>query len=120
MEYVISPVWFYWLNVVDAIRGVALGYLVLFAIGAIVSLVVAWMEDAFEYGIESSVKKIFVSLTIVCVIAVLILVFVPSKETLIEIQVAKLTTYDNVALTVDGVKSVADYIVNAIKTINGG
>lgn len=120
MEYVINPSWFYWFNVVDAVRGVACGYVILFAISVLISLMVAWLEDAFEYGVESSVKKIFVSLTIVFVVAVLALVFVPSKETLIEIQVAKLATYDNVSLTVDGIKSVADYVIDAIKTINGG
>jgi len=118
MEHVINPSWFYWLNVVDAVRGVACGYICLFAIVAIVTLLMAWLEDISYRDIKP--KKTIVFLSITFVVTVLVLVFVPSKETMIEIQVARLATYDNVAMTVDGIKSVADYIVNAIKSINGG
>lgn len=118
MEYVINPSWFYWLNVVDAVRGVACAYVVLFAIAAIITLLTFFVADIPFREIEAS--RPCVLLSIGFVVAVLVLVFVPSKEALIEIQVARLATYDNVAMTVDGIKSVADYIVDAIKTISGG
>lgn len=124
MEYVINPTWFYWLNIVDSVREVAFIYVVCFAVISLIALFVGWLCDIYEDwpddGIKPPIKKMLVSLSITFVVAVLVLVFVPSKETLIEIQVAKLATYDNVALTVDGIKSVADYIVDAIKTIHGG
>lgn len=118
MEYIINPSWFYWLNVVDAVRGVACGYFILFIIAAIITLLTFFVADIPFREIETSRPCVF--LFIGFVVAVLVLVFVPSKETLVEIQVARLATYDNVAMTVDGIKSVVDYIVNAIKTINGG
>ena len=118
MEYIINPSWFYWISIVDSIRGIAIGYSILFAITMFVLLMFIWFEEHCK--VSESAKKIIFCSIIGCIISVLALVFVPTKETLIEIQVAKLATYDNVAMTVDGIKSVTDYIIEAIQTINGG
>ena len=53
----------------------------------------------------------------VCIVAVLFLVFVPSKETLIEMMIAKQATYENATWTVDALKSAVDYIVQAIQSL---
>lgn len=53
----------------------------------------------------------------VCVIAGLFLVFVPSKETLIEMMIAKQATYENTTWTVDALKSAVDYVVQAIQSL---
>lgn len=53
----------------------------------------------------------------VCVVSALFLVFVPSKETLIEMMIAKQATYENATWTVDALKSAVDYVVQAIQSL---
>ena len=53
----------------------------------------------------------------VCVVAALFLVFVPSKDTLIEMMIAKQATYENATWTVDALKSAVDYVVQAIQSL---
>ena len=43
--------------------------------------------------------------------------FVPSKEALIEMQVARFATYENAEWTLDTVKAAVDYIVESIKSV---
>ena len=44
-------------------------------------------------------------------------VFIPSRETLIEMQIARFTTVENAEWALDAVKSATDYIVSAIKEL---
>ena len=53
----------------------------------------------------------------VLVISGLVLVFVPSKETLIEMMIAKQATYENATWTLDALKSAVDYVVQAIQSL---
>ena len=45
-------------------------------------------------------------------------VFIPSSQMMIGMLVAKYATYENVDLTVEGVKSIIDYITQALQTLN--
>ena len=51
------------------------------------------------------------------IISGLILMFVPSKETLIEMMIAKQATYENATWTVDALKSAVDYVIQAIQSL---
>lgn len=53
----------------------------------------------------------------ISIISILMLTFLPDKETMIEIAVAKYATRDNVAWSVDQIKSIVDYIVQAMQSI---
>jgi len=44
-------------------------------------------------------------------------IFIPGKTTSVEMLIAKTATFDNVNLSVQQIKDVVDYIVQAIKTI---
>ena len=45
------------------------------------------------------------------------LVFIPNKQTIIEMMIAKKATYDNVSWTIEQVKEAVDYVISAIKEI---
>ena len=47
----------------------------------------------------------------------LIVIFAPSKQTMIEMLVAKYATVDNAEWTADALKSLVDYIVQAAQAI---
>ena len=47
----------------------------------------------------------------------IIYVFIPPRETLIEMQIARFTTVENAEWALDAIKSATDYIVSAIKEL---
>jgi hypothetical protein len=53
----------------------------------------------------------------VSVISIIAAIFIPSREALIEMQVAKFVTYENAELSIDAVKSIIDYIINAVQNL---
>lgn len=117
MNYIINPSWFYWLGVVDALK-VFFGIFVAFGtIGVIIILLSAHIDyrpEDKEYKEYMRCAKIVICGVVLCVIG---LIFIPSKTTLIEIQVARYATYDNARWTVESIKSAVDYIVDAIKSM---
>ena len=117
MSPVISPSWFYWLDVVDTltiINGI------IFIISLVVMTIVAVAmfaslgEESEDYKTGKKVAKCMLAILIV---SGLITIFAPCKETLVEMQIAKFATPDNAEWTVNAVKDVADYIIKAIKEI---
>ena len=117
MSPVISPSWFYWLGVVNTLV-IADGIILAISIGAVVFgawiMFTSWGENDDDYKISKKVVKCMLPILIV---SGLIIIFAPSKETLIEMQIAKFATPDNAEWTVNAVKDVADYIIKAIKEI---
>lgn len=113
-NYIINPSWFYWINVVDGLRFVATFVVILLGItAAAVSLVCCEGEKRANVQL----KKIMPILWVVWIASVLVLIFIPSKDTLITMMVAKYATYENAGLTVDALKSAIDYVVQAIQSL---
>lgn len=109
-EYIISPAWFYWVNVVNSLKIVALAGTIV-GIFACIFLIVAVLEEDDDF---LKPLRITIACTAMCIIAT---VLIPSKETLIEMQIAKYATWENAEWTVDAIKDAVDYIVNAIGSI---
>jgi len=63
------------------------------------------------------VQRVAIVLFAVAVILFIIYVFIPPRETLIEMQIARFTTVENAEWALDAVKSATDYIVSAIKEL---
>lgn len=129
MNYIINPMWFYWINVADGLHtgfGVAA---VLLGLAEIVMAVIAGLSYSMgkDYGPNDpdlKTAKALIKPIIICgiILAVFLVAvaFIPSKNTLIEMQVARFATYENAEWTVETVKSAVDYIVDAIAKVNGG
>lgn len=127
MDYIINPSWFYWLGVVSSLRGFMLAAFIvsIVVIGAaliIIPLDVKLIQDYpnmcdFEKKTVQFFTKALKVAIGVCIVTGLFLVFVPSKETLIEMMIAKQATYENATWTVDAVKSAVDYIIQAIQSL---
>lgn len=113
MNYIIEPSFFYWLSVAEAVKtlfGVIAG---LCGAGGIVVGSLYFMSSA-DFGKEARDTKIFhkmftVLLSLV-LISIPIAIFVPSKETLIEMKIAQYATYENIDTAQSKVKEVIDYI----------
>lgn len=127
MNYIINPSWFYWLGVVNSMRGFMIAAFIVAIIIVGVSLIIIPVEvkmiqnfpticDDERKMVRFFTKALKISIG-VCILAVLFLVFVPSKDTLIEMMIAKQATYENATWTVDALKSAVDYVVQAIQSL---
>lgn len=127
MNYIINPSWFYWLGVVNSMRGFMLVAFIVAIIIIGVSLIIIPVNvkmiqdypsicDDERKAVRFFTKALKVAIG-VGVASGLFLVFVPSKETLIEMMVAKQATYENATWTVDALKSAVDYVVQSIQSL---
>ena len=127
MNYIINPSWFYWLGVVHSMRGFMLVAFVvaIIIIGVLLIIIQVNVKSIRDYpsicdderkAVRFFTKALKVAIG-VCVASGLFLVFVPSKETLIEMMVAKQATYENATWTVDALKNAVDYVVQAIQSL---
>lgn len=118
MDYIINPSWFYWIEVADYIKGCAMGAAVILLIAVIILAIVAKMDDDFgEDGSATAKRKVLIYCLVALAVCVAVIIFVPSKKTLIEMMIAKKATYDNVSWTLEQVKEAVDYVISAIKEI---
>lgn len=127
MNYIINPSWFYWLGVVNSMRGFMLAAFIIAIIVIGVSLIiipfeVKMIQDFPTMCADERKAVMFFTKALkvaigVCILAALFLVFVPSKDTLIEMMIAKQATYENATWTVDALKSAVDYVVQAIQSL---
>lgn len=127
MNYIINPSWFYWLGVVHSMRGFMLTAFIvaIITIGVALIIIPVNVKLIRDYpSISDDERKVVRFFTKalkiaigVCIVAGLFLVFVPSKETLIEMMIAKQATYENATWTVDALKSAVDYVVQAIQSL---
>ena len=129
MTYIINPMWFYWLSVADKVRQPILALAILlfiFSIAAYIATAVLKINaierdgidrECFEYIVGTKVQRIATVLAVLAVILYAIYVFIPSRETLIEMQIARFTTVENTEWALDAIKSATDYIVSAIKEL---
>lgn len=129
MNYIINPMWFYWINVAEGLNcifgvtAILLGVTEL-VLGSIALISYSLGRNFGPEDVDMKRAKAMIKPIIICGVVLIVsmvgVVFIPSKNTLIEMQVARYATYENAEWTVDAIKSAVDYIVNAIATVNGG
>lgn len=125
MNYIINPSWFYWLGVVESMRyfmvaAFVISIVVIVTSASIIPLDVKMIQDYptmcdFERKSVQFFTKALKIAIVALIISGLILMFVPSKETLIEMTIAKQATYENATWTVDALKNAVDYVIQAIQ-----
>ena len=119
MEYIINPMWFYWIEVADTIKEISIGAMFVLLISAIIILAAtSSIDDEFERKYAAKTKRnVMVLCLIGLAVSALVCIIVPSRDTLISMQIAKLATHDNINLTADKIKEIVDYIISAVKEI---
>lgn len=120
MNPVIDPSWVYWIGVIGNAKVAFIIFSIILCIVAIV-FAITCCDELFSEGTASrKAKKIFAISILLFLLSTTCSAFIPSQDTMIAMQVAKVATYDNVALTVDSLKDAVDYVVNAIAQIRRG
>lgn len=117
MNYIIDPRIFYWMSVLSSLKVVCIIVLFVSMIGS--AVIIAMIADYYSYDDEEqkTQKKILTALLVAAIVSILGVGFIPSKETMIEMLIAKMATEQNVKLSVDTIKNLIDYIVEASKAI---
>ena len=127
MNYIINPSWFYWLGVVESMRHfMVAAFIVSIAVVVASAIIIPMnismirefpdMSDDERKTVQFFTKALKIAI-VALVISGLILMFVPSKETLIEMMIAKQATYENATWTLDALKSAVDYVIQAIQSL---
>lgn len=129
MTYIINPMWFYWLSVADKICRATCSLAILLAIFSATAYIAAaalkfnaldndgFDRECSDYIAGTKAQRVATVLAILAVIMSAIYTFIPSGETLIEMQIARFTTVENAEWALDAIKSATDYIVSAIKEL---
>ena len=108
MEPIINPSLFYWAEVFDAIHKIGL---CIFCIGIVGVIIIGIsFAVAVKYQDKPAVnfyKKFFLILIIIIVICALIVIFIPTKETIYAMGISEVITPNNIdAITEKGEKGV--------------
>ena len=108
MEPIINPSLFYWAEVFDAIHKIGLFTLCVGIVGAFI--IGISFAVAVEYKDKSAInfyKKFVLILIIIIVICALIVIFIPTKETIYAMGISEIITPNNIdAITEKGEKGV--------------
>jgi Na+-driven multidrug efflux pump len=112
--------WFYWVNVVDTLVVILIVLFILAVIACVISGI--FVFTTLEYGTDDedhkAAKRLFKRCFIAAVVVAIAVILIPTKNTLIEMQIARYATYENAEITIDTIKSAVDYIVDAMKSVN--
>ena len=111
MNYIINPAWFYFMSVSDGLVVIAIISATVF--GLICGAMVIQISDSFGEE-ERKAKRTFKKSLVFLLISVLFAVLVPSKNTILQIMIAKYATYDNAATVIQTVQNAADYIIESV------
>ena len=127
MNYIINPSWFYWLGVVESMNHFMVAAFIVSIVVVVASAIIIPMNismirefpdfsDDERKTVQFFTKALKIAIGVL-VISGLVLMFVPSKETLIEMMIAKQATYENATWTLDALKSAVDYVIQAMQSL---
>ena len=127
MNQIINPSWFYWLGVVESMRYFMIAAFIISIAAIIVVIIIVPvdirmirdfpdMSDDERKSVQFFTKVLKAAIWAL-VISGLILLFVPSKETIIGMMIAKQATYENATWTLDALKSAVDYVIKAMQSL---
>ena len=123
MDYFINPAWFYWFGVCDGLKTLAI-ILAILAGCTLIVFIAAYIYNYYMALVYESNKN-YISIcrngikwsTIVFIPLLLIAIFTPGKQTMIEMQVASIATKTNAEWTVERLKDITDYIIERIQSV---
>lgn len=126
MKPIVSPLWFYLINVCGKAGGVLLATAIIFGIIAVicVGIYICVLDDG-EYKYYSDESKKVVNSTfkfgkkavVICVISCILLCLTPSEKTCYQMVAATVVTPDNITAVGNTATDIVDYIVDSVSQI---
>lgn len=111
-NYIVDPMFFYWCNVLDMINQIIIIIFALCLIAIATFVIISWCEN-YKYDSLFEVPKFKKRLGILIAVTALfslMMIFIPSKETLIEMEIARHATYENLDAVINKIIEVANSI----------
>lgn len=120
-EYIVSPTFVYWMNTLGSIAITCGFFGGIFFFAFSISLI--WHFTTLPYADKDDKdfllsKKWFIIFGIISLIFIVLAIIIPSKNTMLEMLIAKVSTKENVQSAIEAGKSLVDYVVNAIKEVS--
>lgn len=112
---IINPWVIYLIGIIDGLN-TFIYLMTAFSFAGLISSAVIFVTELDEKACEIH-KKVIKIFSIVLPISILLLIFVPNKQTLVYMLVAKNITVENVKAGKDTVKETVDYIFEKIKEV---
>lgn len=114
MNYIINPSWFYWVEVSNTVR---VSFFAVGCVGLCISIptLAMMISDCWEEKDKTPLRKLRKTLIILFSVMLIVAVFIPSQQTLIQMMLAKFATYENVANAYQAILDGAKYILEGLK-----
>lgn len=113
--YIIDPMWFYWISVVDNVKIVLSVIAFIISCALIVTTIANIVDcddlDEFWQGFKKCKGLLIVAFA---VFLILMVCFMPSSETLIKMEIAKHATYENATIAIEKIEEVAKEIIHEL------
>jgi undecaprenyl pyrophosphate phosphatase UppP len=108
--------WFYWLEVVDNFKyTVYMATVILIIVTAIIIVIgLLFWDEVSDLISVKILKRMAILIGVTILTSSLVSTFVPSRETLIQMKVAELATYENVDTAIETTKDLVDYVLDEI------
>lgn len=114
MEYVINPMWFYWLQISGGLHVLLLVGGIFALIGGVVIVWIAVDNPFYNEEETHKMRKISARAISCGIICILVSTAIPTSETLIKMQIAKFGTKDNVETVLQTINDKTDKLIEAI------
>lgn len=115
MEQIVNPAFFYWASVFSALKVVSLALTIICIVVLVCMILYEYcgLDDDDESAI--SFRKNMKRIAVAAMVMVIVMIFVPSKQTMIEMQIAKMATGDNISAVIQKITDVAKEIIESAK-----
>lgn len=112
---IVDPMWFYWLQVCDSIR-----WFLLIASIIVISVDMLMAPALCEsYGDERrKFRNIMIALFVFGLVLIMVGLMIPSKETMIQMEIARHVTYESTESVIQTITNTASYLLE--KLTEGG
>lgn len=121
-DFIIDPMWFYWVGCIGKINdGITVLADVAFAMCVAFFLLLllcsCFADDIlFKYTKQDKIQhfKYLLFSIIACAVLAALLLFIPDKETLIQMKLAELATIENAQQAITAIREATDYILDGL------
>ena len=109
MNYIINPMWFYWVNLIDSVHAISLIIFIVIGVAGLVLLPIWYSDEVYSEEDKKQFFKLLKIYIIVEIVLALIALISPSREVLIQMQLAKYVTYENVEIAYKAIIDMQEY-----------
>lgn len=115
---IVNPLFFYLMSVCNSARGVTITLSIVSGLAILIMTIcyfVAKYDSCAEEEDLAPLKKAIIVSVRICVVSLVCAILIPSENTLLLMQAAKLATTDNVNAIFEALKAAIDYATTVLK-----